>query len=392
MKKILTDLDVSGKKVLVRVDFNVPIIKGKITSDIRILSALPTINYLIENGAKVILCSHLGRPKGEIVRKYSLKPVAKHLSEVLLQKVVFAKDTIGEDATKKADKLKEGQVLLLENVRFNKGEKEGDSKFIKKLATLAEVYVNDAFGTSHRKHASVYGIAKLLPSAIGFLVERELEYIGGALEDPKRPFVAILGGAKIEDKLGVIDNLLTKVDTLIIGGGMSYTSMKALGGEIGTSIVDASKIEYCYEVVKKAVNTGVKILLPVDNVCNTSFNSKTKPKIFTTGLIEEGFMALDIGPKTIKLFKKHIKKAKTIMWNGPMGVFENAYYSAGTKGVAKAVAKSKSLSIIGGGDTASAVQQAGYQNMVSHISTGGGASLMMLEGKELPAISVIEER
>ncbi|MGD9901161.1 MAG: phosphoglycerate kinase [Spirochaetales bacterium] len=392
MKKLVTDLDVRGKRVLLRVDFNVPIQNGQIVSDIRILSAIPTIKHLTDNGAKVIICSHLGRPDGKNNKQFSLKPVADYLGKILTEKVFFAKDTIGEDAVKKAEKLKEGQILVLENTRFNDGEKDNDAAFIKGLASLADLYVDDAFGTSHRKESSTYGVAKLLPNAIGFLIAKELDYFNKALLEPERPFVAILGGAKIEDKLGVINNLLDKVDALIIGGGMSYTFSKAMGGKIGKSIVDNNQVDYCYNVIKKALNSGVKILLPVDDVCALSMDSKEKPKVFASGQISDEYMGLDIGPKTVKLFSKEIKRAKTIMWNGPMGVFEEAFYSNGTKMIAKAVATSKAFSIVGGGDTASAVEQYGYSESVSHISTGGGASLMLLEGKELPAVSVIDNK
>ena len=391
MKRKLTSLDVTNKRVLLRVDFNVPMKNGQVTSDARIVSLLPTINYLLEQNAKVILCSHLGRPKGKIVLEYSLEPVAAHLSKLLEKEVMFAKDTVGENAAKKVKALKAGQVLLLENVRFNAGEESNDAEFSKQLSKLADVYINDAFATSHREEASMHGVAKLLPNAVGFLVIKELESISEVLENPKRPFVAILGGAKIEDKLAVIDNLLNKVDTLIIGGGMSYTFTKALGGKVGKSIVDDKQIEYCYNVIKNAVNKGVKLLFPVDDVCNTAFDSVDAPKVFASGQTPDEYMALDIGPKTVKLFKKQIKRAKTIMWNGPLGVFENAYYESGTKGVAKAVAKSKAFSVVGGGDTVSAIEKFDLVKHIDHLSTGGGASLMLLEGKELPAIAVIED-
>lgn len=391
MKRKVTSLDVRGKKVLVRVDFNVPMQNGKIMSDIRIESAIKTISYLLSQKAKVILCSHLGRPKGKINLEYTLKPVTERLEELLGQPVLFANDTVGEDAKEKVSKLEEGQVLLLENVRFNEGEEKNDEAFSKQLASLADCYVNDAFATSHREESSMHGVAKLLPNAVGFLVTKELESITEVLKAPKRPFVAILGGAKIEDKLGVIENLLNVVDTLIIGGGMSYTFLKAIGGKVGNSIVDESKIDYCYNVIKTAVNKQVKILLPVDDVCNTSFSSEEPAKVFASGQTKEGYMALDIGPKTAKLFAREIKKAKTVMWNGPLGVFENKMYENGTKKVAIAVAKSKAFSVVGGGDSVSALEKFDLEEKISHISTGGGASLMLLEGKELPAISVINE-
>jgi 3-phosphoglycerate kinase len=389
MKKLVTNLEVNNKKVLVRVDFNVPIQNGIIMSDKRIVSALPTIKHLIKEGAKVILCSHLGRPKGKINLEYSLKPVATHLQALLGSEVLFSADTIGQDAKNKAENLKSGQVLLLENVRFYEEEKQNDAEFAKKLASLADYYVNDAFGTSHRKEASMHAVAKLLPNAVGFLVQKECNTIEKVLEKPNRPFVAILGGAKVEDKLGVIEHLLTKVDTLMIGGGMSYTFLKAIGGKVGKSLVDESKLEYCYEVIKKAIQNKVKILLPIDDVCNTSFDSEEKPKVFASGQLPKNYMALDIGPRTIKLFAKEIKKAKTIIWNGPMGVFENKLYENGTQKVAQLVAKSKAFSIVGGGDTIRALEQF-HEEKVSHLSTGGGASLMLLEGKTLPALEVIE--
>jgi 3-phosphoglycerate kinase len=391
MKKKLTSLEVNNKKVLLRVDFNVPIKEEKITSDARILASLPTISYLLEQNAKVIICSHLGRPKGKVAPEFSLKPVAEHLQKLLNIEVLFATDTIGEDAKTKSENLKAGQVLLLENVRFNAGEETNDKEFSKALASLAEVYVNDAFATSHREEASMHSVAKLLPNAVGFLVTKELESISEVLKEPKRPFVAILGGAKVDGKLAVIDNLLDKVDVLLIGGGMSYTFIKALGGKTGKSLVDQKQIDYCYSVIKSAVNKGVKLLLPVDDVCNRAFDSEDAPKVFASGHTNEDYMALDIGPKTIKLFSKQIKKAKTVMWNGPLGVFENKFYETGTREVAKAVAKSRAFSVIGGGDTVSAIEKFGFEADIDHLSTGGGASLMLLEGKELPAIAVIED-
>lgn len=392
MKKTIKDLDVKNKKVFVRVDFNVPMQKGNIMSDARMVAALPTINYLLEQGASVILCSHLGRPKGKVNLEFSLKPVAEHLQTLLNKPVLFSKDTVGEDAVNLAKNLNSGQVLLLENVRFYEEEEKNDKEFAKKLANLADLYVNDAFGTSHREEASMHELAKLLPNAVGFLVEKELKNITEVLKAPNRPFVAILGGAKVEDKLGVIENLLNVVDTLIIGGGMSYTFLKAIGGKIGKSLVDEGKIEYCYNIIKTAIQKNVKILLPVDDVCNTSFTSEEEPKIFKSGQLPDEFMALDIGPKTIKLFTKEIKRAKTICWNGPVGVFENKFYENGTKKLAKAVAKSKAFSIVGGGDTINALEKFDLEEYISHISTGGGASLMLLEGRQLPALSVIEEK
>jgi len=392
MKLQVTDLDVNNKKVLLRLDLNVPMRDSVITSDARIESSLKTINYLLENNAKVIICSHLGRPKGEVVKSLSLKPVAKHLEQLLNKPVKFSNDTVGENATKQVNKLKAGEVLVLENVRFNKQEKTNDEEFSKKLASLANVYVNDAFATSHRKEASMYGVSKLLPNAIGFLVSKELRNINGALQNAKSPFVAILGGAKIKGKLQVIENLLDKVDVLIIGGGMSHTFTKALGGKIGKSIVDNEQLDYCYKVVKQAVNKGVKLLLPVDQVCNKDINATDKPKVYASSEIPEDYMGLDVGPKTVKLFSKQIKKAKTIVWNGPLGVFENELYAKGTKGVAIATAKSKAFSVVGGGDTVSAIEKFNLENKIDHLSTGGGASLMLFEGKQLPAISIIQDK
>ncbi len=390
-KKTVKDIDVFDKKVLVRVDFNVPIVDGAISDDTRIREALGTINYLIEKGAKVILVSHLGRPDGKVAKKYSLKPVYNRLKELMPNvKIYFSKDVVGDDAKKKAKELKMGQVLLLENVRFEAGEEENDKAFAKKLANLADVYVLDAFGTAHRKHASTYGVAKLLPSAIGFLVEKELTMICDNMASPKRPFVGILGGAKVKDKLGIVDGLLDKVDTLIIGGGMAYTFLFAQGSKIGKSLFDKEKVAECKKVLKKAKEKNVEILLPVDNIISTDIKNTKNAKLIKDNNIPEDYMGVDIGPKTIKLYVKAIKRAKTVIWNGPMGVFETKEFAVGTYKVAKAVSKVKGVTIIGGGDSASAIVNMKLNKKVTHISTGGGASLQLFEGKTLPAVDIIE--
>lgn len=390
-KKTVKDIDVFDKKVLVRVDFNVPIVDGAISDDTRIREALGTINYLIEKGAKVILVSHLGRPDGKVAKKYSLKPVYNRLKELMPNvKIYFSKDVVGDDAKKKAKELKMGQVLLLENVRFEAGEEENDKAFAKKLANLADVYVLDAFGTAHRKHASTYGVAKLLPSAIGFLVEKELTMICDNMASPKRPFVGILGGAKVKDKLGIVDGLLDKVDTLIIGGGMAYTFLYAQGNKIGKSLFDKEKVAECKKVLKKAKEKNVEILLPVDNIISTDIKNTKNAKLIKDNNIPDDYMGVDIGPKTIKSYVKAIKRAKTVIWNGPMGVFETKEFAVGTYKVAKAVSKVKGVTIIGGGDSASAVVNMKLNKKVTHISTGGGASLQLFEGKTLPAVDIIE--
>lgn len=390
-KKTVKDIDVFDKKVLVRVDFNVPIVDGAISDDTRIREALGTINYLIEKGAKVILVSHLGRPDGKVAKKYSLKPVYNRLKELMPNvKIYFSKDVVGDDAKKKAKELKMGQVLLLENVRFEAGEEENDKAFAKKLANLADVYVLDAFGTAHRKHASTYGVAKLLPSAIGFLVEKELTMICDNMASPKRPFVGILGGAKVKDKLGIVDGLLDKVDTLIIGGGMAYTFLFAQGSKIGKSLFDKEKVAECKKVLKKAKEKNVEILLPVDNIISTDIKNTKNAKLIKDNNIPDDYMGVDIGPKTIKLYVKAIKRAKTVIWNGPMGVFETKEFAVGTYKVAKAVSKVKGVTIIGGGDSASAIVNMKLNKKVTHISTGGGASLQLFEGKTLPAVDIIE--
>jgi len=391
-KKSIEDIDVSGKKVLVRCDINVPLEDGRITDDNRIVGALPTIKYLLAHKAKVILCSHLGRPKGEFNMKYTLAPVAKRLSELLGIEVTLANDVIGEDAVAKAAALKEGEVLLLENVRFHKEEEKNDPEFAKKLASLAEIYVNDAFGTAHRAHASTAGVADYLPAVCGYLIQKEISVMGKALSDPKRPFVAILGGAKVSDKIGVINNLIEKVDTLIIGGGMSYTFEKAMGGNIGKSLCEADKLDLAKEMLEKAKSKGVKFLLPTDTVCAKEFSNDAEQKVFPTNAIPEDYMGLDIGPETIKAFSEALKGAGTIVWNGPMGVFEFDNFAKGTKAIAEAVAASGAISIIGGGDSAAAVEKFGLADKITHISTGGGASLEFLEGLVLPGIACLNDK
>ena len=392
-KKSVEDLQVNGKKVLVRVDFNVPLDENKnVTDDNRIVGALPTIKYLVNNNAKVILCSHLGRPKGEFNEKYSLKPVVKRLSELLGQEVKMADDVIGESAKKLASELKDGEVLVLENVRFHKEETDNDREFSKELASMADLYVNDAFGTAHRAHASTAGVAEFLPSACGYLIKKEIDIMGKALSNPARPFVTILGGAKVSDKIGVITNLIEKVDALVIGGGMAYTFSKAMGGNIGKSICEDDKIELAKELLKKAEEKGVKILLPIDNVCADEFSNDANIVMADSGFIPDGYQGLDIGEKSVELFKDTLKDAKTIIWNGPMGVFEFSNFANGTKAVAKIVAEADAVTIIGGGDSAAAVEQLGYADQMTHISTGGGASLEFLEGKVLPGIDVLNDK
>ena len=391
-KKTVRDIDVTGKKVLVRCDFNVPLDKetGKITDNRRIRAAIPTIEYLIDHNAKVILCSHLGRPKGEFNLKYSLKPVAEELSKLLGKEVKLAKDVIGEDAEKLTSEIRE--VVLLENVRFHKEEEENDPEFAKKLASFAEIYVNDAFGTAHRAHASTAGVADYLPAVSGFLIEKELEFLGNALDNPERPFVAILGGAKVSDKIGVIENLLDKVDTLIIGGGMAYTFYKAQGHSIGTSICEEDKIDLANDILNKAKEKNVEILLPIDNHVSAEYSNEAEDKYIDSVEIPEGFMGLDIGPKTIELFKNAIKNAKTVVWNGPLGVTEFSKFEEGTKAIAEALAETEAVTVIGGGDSAAAVEKFGLADKMTHISTGGGASLEFLEGKVLPGIACLNNK
>lgn len=391
-KKSVEDIDVKGKKVLVRCDFNVKMEDGVITSDKRIVASLPTINYLLEHGAKLILCSHLGRPKGEFKPEFSLAPVAARLSELLGIEVKMAKDVIGESAKSLAADLKEGEVLLLENVRFHKEETKNDPEFSKALASLAEIYVNDAFGSAHRAHCSTTGVADYLPAVGGFLIRKELEYIGGALESPKRPLVAILGGAKVSDKIGVITNLMEKVDTLIVGGGMAYTFFAAQGHTVGTSICEEDKIDLAREMMANAEAKGVKFLIPIDNRVGLEYKADTEHKVVDSDDIPDGWMGLDIGPKTEKLFADAIKGAGTVIWNGPMGVSEWENFASGTIAVATAIAESGAISIVGGGDSAAAVQKLGFADKMSHISTGGGASLEFLEGKELPGVVALNDK
>ncbi len=391
-KKSVEDIDVAGKKVLVRCDFNVPMKDGVITDDKRIVGALPTIKYLLDHNAAVILCSHMGRPKGEFNMKYSLAPVAKRLTELLGQNVELASDVIGPDAKAKAASLKPGQAMLLENVRFHAEEEKNDPAFAKELASMAEIYVNDAFGTAHRAHASTAGVADYLPAVCGFLIRKEVEIMGKALADPARPFVAILGGAKVSDKIGVINNLIDKCDTLIIGGGMAYTFFRALGNDIGTSICENDKLELALELINKARAKGVNFLLPVDNIIGREYKEDTTFMRIYSDSIPDGWMGLDIGEKTQELFSKTIIGAGTVVWNGPMGVSEWENFASGTRSVAKAVAESGAVSIIGGGDSAAAVEALGYADKMTHISTGGGASLEFLEGLELPGIACLQDK
>ena len=393
-KKTVKDIDVNGKKVLVRCDFNVPIDSetGEITDNRRIRAALPTIQYLLDHNAKVILCSHLGRPKGEFNLKYSLKPVAEELSKLLNKDVKLAKDVIGESAKELTSNMKEGDIVLLENVRFHKEEEQNDPEYSKALASMAEIYVNDAFGTAHRAHSSTTGVADYLPAVSGFLIEKELEFLGGALENPKHPFVAILGGAKVSDKIGVIENLLDKVDTLIIGGGMAYTFYKAQGHSIGTSICEEDKIDLANDILSKAKEKNVEILLPIDNHVSAEYSNEAEDKYVESAEIPEGFMGLDIGPKTIELFKNAIKNAKTVVWNGPLGVTEFSKFEEGTKAIAEVLAETQAVTVIGGGDSAAAVEKFGLSDKMTHISTGGGASLEFLEGKVLPGIACLNNK
>ena len=393
-KKTVRDIDVKGKKVLCRCDFNVPQDKatGAITDDKRIVAALPTLKYLLEQGAAVIACSHLGKPKGEWKESLTLAPVAKRLSELLGQEVIFAKDIIGEDAKAKAAALQPGQIMLLENLRFDKGEEKNDPEFAKALASLADVYVSDAFGTVHRAHASTAGVAAYLPAVSGFLIQKELEIMGGALANPKRPLVAILGGSKVSSKIGVINNLLDIADTIIIGGGMAYTFIKAMGGSVGTSLLEEDRLDYCKEMMDKAKSKGVKFLLPVDTLCAAEFSADAKPELVDTMKIPGDRMGMDIGPKTIELFADAVKDAGTVIWNGPMGVFEFPAFAEGTRALAKALADTNAITIVGGGDSAAAVAQLGYADKMTHISTGGGASLEFLEGKELPGVACLLDK
>ena len=391
-KKTVEDIDVKGKKVLVRCDFNVPLADGVITDDKRIRESVKTLKYLLDNDAAVIACSHLGRPKGEFNMKYSLAPVAARLSQLLGMDVIMASDVIGEDAKAKAAALKPGQIMLLENVRFHKEEEKNDPAFAKELASMADIYVNDAFGTAHRAHASTAGVADYLPAVCGYLIQKEISIMGKALEDPKRPFVAILGGAKVSDKIGVIENLIDKVDTLIIGGGMAYTFMRSMGNSTGTSICEEDKLDLAREMMAKARAKGVNFIIPVDNIVGREYKPDTPFMRIYSDAIPDGWMGLDIGPTTQELFSKSLIGAGTVVWNGPMGVSEWDNFASGTIAVAKAVAESGAISIIGGGDSAAAVEKLGFADKMTHISTGGGASLEFLEGLSLPGIACLNDK
>ena len=393
-KKTVTDIPVSGKKVLLRCDFNVPLDKatGEITDDKRIAAALPTIRYLLEQKAAVIACSHLGKPKGQRKPELSLRPVAQRLSQLLGQEVIFTEDIVGEDARAKAAALRPGEIMLLENLRFDPGEEKNDPAFAKALASLAEVYVSDAFGTVHRAHASTAGVAAYLPAVSGFLIQKELEIMGRALADPRRPLVAILGGSKVSSKIGVINNLLEIADTIIIGGGMAYTFSAAQGGKVGDSLLEPDWESYAADMIRKAAEKGVKLLLPVDTVCADAFAADAHTQVVKTGEIPDGWQGLDIGPETVKLYCDAVKDAGTVIWNGPMGVFEFPAFAKGTQAVAGALSETGAVTIIGGGDSAAAVQQLGYADKMTHISTGGGASLEFLEGKELPGVACLLDK
>ena len=391
-KKTIEDIDVKGKSVLVRCDFNVPMKDGVISNDKRIVAALPTIQYLTGHGAKVILCSHMGRPKGEFLPEFSLAPVAQRLSQLLEQPVKMAKDVIGLDAKALAASLEEGEVMLLENVRYHKEETKNDPAFSKELASLAEIYVNDAFGTAHRAHCSTAGVADYLPAVCGYLIQKEISVMGGALNNPQRPLVAILGGSKVSDKIGVINNLLEKVDTLVVGGGMAYTFLKAMGHTVGASLCEDDKLELAKEMLAKAKERGVDLLLPVDHKAGDRFAEDCQVSVIDGLDIPDGWMGMDIGPASVALFCTAVKKAGTVIWNGPMGVFEFPNFAEGTLEMAKAIAESGAVSIIGGGDSVSAVTKLGFADKMTHISTGGGASLEFLEGLELPGIAALNDK
>ena len=392
-KKTVRDIDLKDKKVLVRCDFNVPMDENKkITDNTRIVAAIPTIKYLLENNCAIILCSHLGRPKGEFKPEYSLAPVAEELSKLLGKEVIMAKDVIGEDAKQKAANLKQGQIMLLENVRFHKEETDNSPEFAKELASMAQIYVNDAFGTAHRAHSSTAGVAAYLPAVSGFLIEKELKFLGNAINNPQRPCVAILGGAKVSDKIGVIDSLLDKVDTLMIGGGMAYTFFKAQGYEVGNSICELDKLDLAKQAMEKAKEKGVKLMLPVDTKIGKEFKPDTESKTVAWTEIPEGWEGFDIGEKTIKMFVDELQTAKTVVWNGPLGLFEFDQFAIGTNEIAKALSKIDATTIIGGGDSAAAVEKAGLADKMTHISTGGGASLEFLEGKKLPGIECLLDK
>lgn len=392
-KKTVKDIDLKGKKVFVRCDFNVPMDENQnITDNTRIKAALPTIKYLLEQNCKIILASHLGRPKGEVKPEFSLKPVAKELSKLLGKEVIMANDVIGEDAATKAANLKDGEIMLLENVRFHREETDNDPEFAKKLASMAEIFVNDAFGTAHRAHASTTGIADYIPGVAGFLIEKELKFLGNAINNPERPFVAILGGAKVSDKIGVIDSLLDKVDTLMIGGGMAYTFFKAQGYNVGNSLCEVEKTGLALEAMEKAKAKGVKLLLPIDTKVGKEFKPDTESKTVAWTEIPDGWEGFDIGEKTIEMFKNELQSAKTVIWNGPLGLFEFDQFAIGTNEIAKTLADLDATTIIGGGDSAAAVTKAGLADKMTHISTGGGASLEFLEGKKLPGIECLQDK
>ena len=392
-KKTVRDIDVKGKRVLVRCDFNVPYDENRvITDNRRIVAALPTIKYLIENNAKIILCSHLGRPKGEVKPEFSLDIVAKELSRLLGKEVVLAKDVVGEDAKAKAAALKEGEVMLLENVRFEPGEEKNDENLSKEFASLADVYVNDAFGTAHRAHSSTTGVASYLPAVSGFLIEKELNFMGFALENPERPFMAILGGRKVSDKIGVIESLLEKVDVLMIGGAMAYTFFRAMGYTVGNSICEEDKIDLAKELMEKAKTKGVKFMLPIDTKVGKEFSKDTESKVVKFSEIPDGWEGFDIGPETIELYSKELANAKTVIWNGPVGLFEFDQFAVGTNAIAKILADLDAVTIVGGGDSAAAIEKAGLADKFTHISTGGGASLEFLEGKKLPGIEALQDK
>lgn len=392
-KVTIRDIDVRDKKVLLRADFNVPMKEGVITDDNRIKEELPTINYLLEKGAAVIVCSHLGRPEGKVDKKYSLAPVAVRLAELLGRPVIMAEDVIGKDATKKAKELKAGEVLLIENVRFHAEEEENEPKFAEKLAKLADVYVNDAFGTAHRKHATTYGVAKLLPNAIGFLIEKELKNISENIANPAHPFVAILGGAKVSDKIGIVTSFINSgCDNIIIGGAMAYTFLKSMGYKVGKSLVEKDYLKEVKGMLALAEEKGVNILLPCDHVVCDNFENPTKVETTDGVNIPDDMVGVDIGPKTAKMYFKVIKKAKLVLWNGPMGIFENEAFAHGTRKVAKGLARCKGATIVGGGDSAAAIISMGYAKKVTHVSTGGGASLKLFEGKVLPGVDIIQNK
>lgn len=393
MKKMLTDLDLKNKRVLLRVDFNVPLDdNGYIVDDTRIYEAMPTIRYILKQGAKLIICSHLGRPNGEYNPKYSMFPVAQQLIKYLINRVYFAVDVVGPDAMEKAKNLKPGEVLLLENLRFCKEEEADDLFFARKLASMADIYIDDAFGVVHRKHASIHRVAKMLPNAMGFLMGKEINAITSAMNNPDRPFVAILGGAKVSDKIAVIKNLLPKADTILIGGAMAFTFLKSEGYNVGTSIIDEEKLEIAKNTLDEAKALGKTILLPVDVVCTEVYSPSARGTVYPVDKIPEDMMGLDIGPETIKLFSKVIKEAHTVIWNGPVGVFEFDSFADGTKKIAKALTKVNGTTIVGGGDTAAAIHEFGYEDYITHISTGGGASLKLLEGADLPGLDVLDDK